>query len=233
MKILNFLFIGFVLSLNCLNSQKLNGSITYIGETKEKLKQDIKKGDINKLLESMQNLKTEFILDINNNQSIYSIKNNIEPEDISGKMAQVWYGSTDRFYIDLGTKEHVLERKAYGDIYLLPVDKSEWKLSTENKKIGKYLCYKATTEYESKSGEKISKKYVIAWYTNEINLSFGPRGYFGLPGLILELQDDKLLFKASEINLNLKKEIKIQKPSKGKSISRAEFESLSNLYKRG
>lgn len=58
-----------------------------------------------------------------------------------------------------------------------------WKLENEYKKIGKYKCQKAT-----------AKKYGRTWtayFTNEIPFPYGPYKFSKLPGLILEVFDDK------------------------------------------
>jgi GLPGLI family protein len=50
---------------------------------------------------------------------------------------------------------------------------------TETKKIGNFICKKATLNFR---GSEIE-----AWYSEEINIPFGPWKFKGLPGLILEL----------------------------------------------
>uniref|UniRef100_UPI0040496601 GLPGLI family protein n=1 Tax=Flavobacterium sp. TaxID=239 RepID=UPI0040496601 len=53
-----------------------------------------------------------------------------------------------------------------------------WELENETKKIGNYTCNKAVCQFRGRT--------YIAWYTNEIPVSFGPWKLQGLPGLILE-----------------------------------------------
>jgi GLPGLI family protein len=43
---------------------------------------------------------------------------------------------------------------------------------------------------------------VTAWYAPDIPVRFGPIGYGGLPGLILELQNESATFYVTKINLN-------------------------------
>lgn len=57
----------------------------------------------------------------------------------------------------------------------------KWNLQNESKKIGKFTCYKATTQFRGRE--------YIAWYTPEIPLPYGPWKLQGLPGLILEAYD--------------------------------------------
>lgn len=59
--------------------------------------------------------------------------------------------------------------------------KIKWILSSETKKIGSFLCQKATTKFRGRS--------YIAWYSKDLPLSFGPWKLNGLPGLILEAHD--------------------------------------------
>lgn len=64
-----------------------------------------------------------------------------------------------------------------------------WKMHTDTMRIAGYLCHVAVDEG------------LVAWYTNEIPLSFGPTIYSGLPGLILMIEDHryKRLIKAASI----------------------------------
>ena len=65
---------------------------------------------------------------------------------------------------------------------------------------------------------------VTAWYTPEIPVSQGPEGYWGLPGLILEVNDGKTIILCSKVVLNPKEKIEIKASTKGKVISQKEFD---------
>lgn len=58
-----------------------------------------------------------------------------------------------------------------------------WLIGPEKKKIHNYVCQKATTTY-------LGRKY-IAWFTPEIPVSEGPWKFYGLPGLILDVSDER------------------------------------------
>jgi GLPGLI family protein len=45
---------------------------------------------------------------------------------------------------------------------------------------------------------------ITAWYTPEIPVNQGPENYWGLPGLILEINDGKTVILCSKIVLNPK-----------------------------
>lgn len=70
------------------------------------------------------------------------------------------------------------------DMYKLETnDVQNWNLTAEKKKIDNYSVQKAETIW---SGRKWT-----AWFSTEIPFSEGPYKFHGLPGLILELSDDK------------------------------------------
>lgn len=65
---------------------------------------------------------------------------------------------------------------------------------------------------------------ITAWYTPEIPVSQGPEGYWGLPGLILEINDGKTTILCSKIVLNPKDKVEIKAPTNGKEISQKEYD---------
>jgi len=85
--------------------------------------------------------------------------------------------------------------------YEEPIPKFNWKLSNETKFVNNYICHKAEVDFRG-------RKY-IAWYTKEIALPFGPWKFYGLPGLILEVQDSDKEYTifAKEIKFNSQKNI--------------------------
>lgn len=60
--------------------------------------------------------------------------------------------------------------------------KFTWKIEKDKQKIGTYNTQKATTEY---GGRKW-----IAWFTTELPFQDGPYKFYGLPGLIVKIEDD-------------------------------------------
>lgn len=68
-------------------------------------------------------------------------------------------------------------------LYKETLPKLDWKLLNDTKQILNYTAKKATVNY---GGRKWT-----AWYTDEIPMNAGPYKFYGLPGLILEIYDDK------------------------------------------
>ncbi|SDM00297.1 GLPGLI family protein [Chryseobacterium taihuense] len=62
----------------------------------------------------------------------------------------------------------------------------KWKIHNEKKTILGFSVQKATTKYSGRNW--------IVWFSNEIQLPYGPHVFYGLPGLVLEAYDDKKNF---------------------------------------
>ncbi|WP_298157369.1 GLPGLI family protein [Flavobacterium sp.] len=65
---------------------------------------------------------------------------------------------------------------------------------------------------------------ITAWYTPEIPVSQGPDNYWGLPGLILEVNDGKTIILCSKIVINPKEKAEIKAPTNGKEVSQKEYD---------
>jgi GLPGLI family protein len=67
---------------------------------------------------------------------------------------------------------------------------------------------------------------ITAWYTPEIPVNQGPEKYWGLPGLILEVNDGKTIILCSKIVLNPKEKLEIKAPTTGKEITQASYDQI-------
>ena len=67
---------------------------------------------------------------------------------------------------------------------------------------------------------------VTAWYTPEIPVNQGPETYWGLPGLILEINDGKTVILCSKVVLNPKEKADIKASTKGKVVTQAEYDAI-------
>lgn len=150
-------------------------------------------------------------------------------------MAKTGFTEYDICYKNLKTKESLWFKSFLGDDILIKntFDKYKWEITKEEKKIGKYLCRKAISTFTETFLDKKIQRKLVAWFSTEIPLPFGPRGFDGLPGLVLELQDGKNIFIASEVKISRNKKIKITKPKAKISFTRKEFkEFMENRYKK-
>ena len=72
--------------------------------------------------------------------------------------------------------------------------------------------------------EMPKENVITAWYCPEIPVNQGPENYWGLPGLILEVNDGKTVILCSKIVLNSKERVEIKAASKGKVVTQKEFD---------
>jgi len=140
-------------------------------------------------------------------------------------------------YKNIKENRQVLETSLFEDEFLVSdvLNKYEWKLEREAKKIGSYTCYKATAVIKAEEIENETKGIldtkpkdtkITVWYTPDIPVGHGPANYWGLPGLILEANDGITTLVCSKIVLNSKDKTEIKAPKKGKKITASEFKKL-------
>ncbi len=171
----------------------------------------------------------EFDLKFNNNESFFKDKEFLELETNKFYGAALGPEGDAEYYTNIKENKHLEYRETFGEKFIISNPKIKWELTSESKKVGKYLCYKATTTKINRSSTgKISEATIEAWYCPELNIPFRPIGYGGLPGLIIELTYLNSKFYVHEINLNPSKEIIIKEPSKGKRVTQ---EEMSQMYK--
>ena len=133
----------------------------------------------------------------------------------------------------------------------------KWQMTQETKQIGDYLCFKATAlvpnpsfsfrEIRDKAQKELEKNQtpeeakkktnllpeikkdieITAWYTPDIPVSNGPGSYQGLPGLILEINEDKTIILCTTVALNVKDKKEIKEPTKGKVVTQKEYDAIS------
>ncbi|MFK5878002.1 MAG: GLPGLI family protein [Flavobacteriaceae bacterium] len=232
----NSFIILFLLSLTCY-SQELSGEVIYKYSVKESLinneflnKNDDKRSrDLAKFLsESLLNNADiiQFTLVFNKEESFYAMNEMLTLDNDRGnKLAISLTGGNQEIYLNTHENKKLWATDTYGNFIVeSEIDNFDWKITNETKQIMGYQCYKST-------GLISNKKYpdVVAWFTTQIPVNFGPKGYAGLPGLILELEEGQLIYYASKIKLNPKKKITIKRPEKGEIVSAKEYDSIGKI----
>ncbi len=162
-----------------------------------------------------------YILKFNPNESYYYIDAGMKPDDLEDPMAyhlskmMIGHGI---FYQNAPKRYTLNQKESMHQLYLVKdTIKNDWTISYEKKMIGSYKCYKATKKCQC--GQDI-----VAWFTPEIPVPFGPAGYGGAPGLILQLTFFKHTLRLKKIKL-LKKPISITPPDKGEPITKVKLEN--------
>lgn len=105
---------------------------------------------------------------------------------------------------------------------------TDWKITNETKKIDDYLCFKATTFYKVINSKGEFNHPVTAWFCPSLPYSFGPLGYGGLPGLILELQVRKSWFGVDKIDFDSKVTFSNEEITKKEKITEEALNILIN-----
>lgn len=76
---------------------------------------------------------------------------------------------------------------------------------------------------------RLSEMDAEAWFTTSIPVSGGPMGFGQLPGIILELNlgEGTMIISATEVNLRDVSADELEAPTKGKKVSREEFDQMA------
>ncbi|APY08835.1 ribonuclease Z [Winogradskyella sp. J14-2] len=67
---------------------------------------------------------------------------------------------------------------------------------------------------------------VVAWYTPQVPINQGPDDYWGLPGLILEINADRTTILCTKIIMNPEEKEAIEKPEKGDEVTKAQYNDI-------
>lgn len=115
-------------------------------------------------------------------------------------------------FVDMTVTE---SKNLLGKTYLINYQLShyKWKVLPDTKKIMGLTTYKAMI------GDSIT-----AWFSPAIPIQDGPGLFYGLPGLIIDLDDGHTIYSCTA--LNTKSTLVVGKPSKGKKVTADEFEKL-------
>ncbi len=166
-----------------------------------------------------------YILKFTEQESYYYVDAMEMPDDVSNpsmyKISLQGPIRAGNFYQNARTKEIRNSRETAGTLYLITgnMDAYDWKITGETKKINNYHCIKAILKCEG------CKNPVEVWFTPEIPVPFGPAGYGGLPGLILEIKQFLNVLTLKKIK-KLKNKPRIPVPGKGIKITEDEYRQL-------
>ena len=193
-------------------------------------------------------LEKGYVLSFNKEESLFEEEDQLDA--ISG--ATDSWGKNfapGKQYKNVKTNTQLQQQEFYGKKFLVKdvLQPIEWSLDSETKKIGNYSCFKATaliptneltwysfswdklrntTESDSTEVKEVKMTQIEAWYAPQIPVRHGPLDYWGLPGLILEVSADNTTMLCSKLVLNPGEIIEIEAPSKGKEVSKIEYQDI-------
>lgn len=188
-----------------------------------------------------------FDLFFDQNQSIYKQKEKLEAPQQNGgrgnRIMRFWGGSQNIIHTNLTTRKQTNQQELFGKLFLVEKEvwKPKWNFTGEFKQIGQYTAYEATYTHmqeppqanmpfsrRSNNDKKIEKIEVTVsvWFTPDIPISAGPGKYFGLPGLVLMVQDNNRVLVCTEVQMNPNDKIKLTPPKKGDQVTGEEFNKI-------
>lgn len=167
-----------------------------------------------------------FSLDYNDDSMLFYENKKMNGDNNDTTFSSAFSGVEGKYYKEKKSNFVLKEvNNKFGRLIIKTVDNINWTVTKETKIIQDYLCYKATAVVSTKNQKGKFKRTIMAWFCPKIPVSFGPKGYGGLPGLIMEFQDRNIVIGAIKIdfNVNLKK---IELTKKGKLITEQEYNKL-------
>lgn len=201
-----------------------------------------------------------FVLNFDRSSSVYKEEEKLDTPGGQGaggmRMMSSMMGGGGTFYKNVKQKTYSVDKEFMGKEFLIQdsLPQLQWKMESETKQIGGYMCYKATAskpvnmsdfrnfrpkddkKEEKKEAEKktnfidafeVPKEIIItAWYAPEIPVNQGPENYWGLPGLILEVSDGKTVILCSKVVMNAKEKAEIKAPKAGKIVTQKEYDDI-------
>jgi GLPGLI family protein len=137
-----------------------------------------------------------------------------------------WTWQKDDYYVSRDFDKETMTdiMKTLGKTYIIEdsLRKPVWKILNQIKDVNGYVCMKAETT------DPIRGQKIAAWFAQDIPVPAGPERYFGLPGLIMELDinEGDVILEAVKVDLKpVDKEMTLPKV-KGKKITEKEYETL-------
>jgi GLPGLI family protein len=170
--------------------------------------------------------KISYHLRIMNDESIYEIDRELlkKVNDPSVKLMQS-VGGRGVFYYNSKDSLFLNRKELLGDIYLIEQEKPIWVFTSESKNIDGIECLKAFSTKKMNNSKRKWDRITTAWYAPSMPYSFGPKNFNGLPGLILELQENEVVLYLTKIEF-LDSESKIEVPDKGIKMTEKEYEKF-------
>ena len=242
-------------SIVVFSQRKFEGKATYMSKTSMDMSRFDKMPEQRKkqMMARFKNFfEKTYTLSFNKSESAF--KENVKL-DAPGTSGPSWGRSNGQgsIYKNLKDKKMIEDTEQFSKRFRIVEDMEipQWEMTGETRQIGQYTCYKATMvkvdntidwgsifsrrgrNNQQKDSTKVKEEkpaiktqIVTAWYTPQIPVSAGPSDYWGLPGLILEINAGRTTMLCTEIVINPENSIEIKEPSKGKEVSRDEFNTM-------
>lgn len=206
-----------------LFSQYKSGTITYVAI-------DVKKSTITDSIintkERIADVKTlKFILNFDTISSEFYAIETVKLDENVSLYTKMISGVSRLYYNKLSENKIInypLEKRKIGSHAIKSTNNIKWKLINEKRIINGYECYLARGFFKNYDIYRPDFN-LEAWYCPAIPIAIGPKWYSGLPGLILELTDDRITFCVEKIDFDSKPLLKKLKKNKYKLMTDEQY----------
>jgi GLPGLI family protein len=228
-----------------VGAQNFTGIATYKTDRKVDLQMDSThvNSEMQKQLQAQlrKQFQKEYTLQFNDSESLYKEVETLDtPKPQVGGVMMVVSGNSNVLYRNIKENNYVNQTEIMSKPFLIKdvLEKSDWTLEKETKSIGNYTCFKATRTEEiteqtfNSANDSLvdvkKERTTTVWYTLDIPVAHGPGEFWGLPGLILEVNDGDQSILCSKIVLNPEKAVQIAAPTSGKEVNQAEYDEIQD-----
>ena len=172
--------------------------------------------------------KMDMTLFFNNKQTYYTYP--LKEELSEGGYS--WRKGEFKVYRDFENEKRMDVIEMLGKTYVLDdsLKMPKWKVMNKIKEVAGYMCMMAVTE------DTIKNQTITAWFADNLPVSGGPEQYYGLPGMILELDinDGDLVITAKDVKMRAvtEDELAVPKKIKGKKLTAEKYDELVGAHMR-
>lgn len=218
-------FLLFIINLSAQEMLKIEYDVIPYYESERKNEIEIKSvSTLFELISSKSESYYNLIPKINNTQ--------LKPSsDVLATMS----ADANPVYKNIENKTYLEEAKIGEKSFLIKDDLPliDWKITKETKEIIGFPVFKATAILDDKYKTKI-----VAWYSPKLTYKNGPDKFWGLPGIILELETEikyndyskeGTRYLATKVQV-IRSIEKLKIPNKGKEISLDDFIKFQETY---
>ncbi len=169
-------------------------------------------------------------LTVSPNESIFEYKEKVDNQQNEEQSSFfISFGPRGKYYKNLKETLSLQESNSWNKDFVIKdsLKNYNWNITRKSKEILGYEVRKATSTLDSAA--------ITAWYAPKLTFKNGPENFWGLPGLILEIENiqntgdgGKQIQTYQAISLNVASEKdKIERPKKGKVLSTKEFDEFN------
>jgi len=168
--------------------------------------------------------KTEKVLSFSEEASLYedykSVDEDMEMAQEEGMRIRMVVSGDNKIYADLKNQKILEQRDFMNRVFLVdkPMPEMNWKVTGNQKIILGYPCMEA---YRTDT----AGIRTTVWFAPSLSIKSGPSEICNLPGMVFEadINNGSRVYIAKSVEPVPLKELKLQKPKEGKSVSEKEF----------